>query len=1390
MKKRILSLFLAVITLFSFAFTGVYAADAASGLDLTVTPEIDGNTIKVSVGISSNPGVASMNIKMTYDKTLVTPSAVAKGSGIGTAITSNIQAPNVDLTSLKWVTAVFAQATNVEADTAEVAVFTFDINEGVESGDFTFVATCDDATDTNRDAVLCNAGEGTVTIAPPVEPDVPVDPDPVLGMNLSVSSAEAMQGEEFTVEVSVSENPGFAGVEYSIAFDNTKITPVSVALGDAADESMNFVSNIQDPYANKASFENVTGVFYGSYDSVNNGALAVYTFKASDSAAIGDTELVLSCGSANNQSLDSINVTCANGYVTILEKPAPEVETLTLTASASASDLKPGDTFEIAVTSKANPGFAGLDISLNFDKDVLTPVSVTTGGITTGLNLYSNTQDPSLDLSSLSKATAVLYNTTDVTDDGDIIVYTFTVKENAAVGSSAWNISCSSAYDQNGNELNVVTPSGSVNILKAENPNPPTPSETDFAFVVNAPEKVLPGVEFEVVVEIKNNPGFSGMKFGIEFDKNLLTPVSAEPVMENLLGLTFISNVSDPNTNLEDIQRVTGVIYGPLDTTTNGAVAVYKFKATDAAVGKDAELTLLPDENETINSSSEVLYIAGASATVAVTETEDAYVVLDKTSIDMKVDDTAVLTATVLPESVENKAVTWSSSDSSVVKVENGKLTALSAGTATITATAVDNGAIAECTVNVKKKPNPDEDFMFTADNPTAYSGKILEFNIYVKNNPGIAGATFDVHFNKEHLTPKKVAMNHAGFSTCVTNLTEPGINLAGVDTISVVLGNSGNIDISGKILTLVFDVKKTEVDIQSLFTINNFNVTNADGETFEIPDVNGVISILSNVPVEKVELDKTSTDIIIGESETLTATVLPENATNKNVTWSSSDESVATVENGVITTHKVGTATIKVTTVDGGHYAECTVNVKPIKVESVSLDKTIAEIENGTSVQLNALVLPENATVKDVTWSSDNTDAVTVENGLVKAVGVGYAKVTVTTVDGGFTAECNITVCNNRSDFEYSINNGIVTIDKYIGENTVVIVPTSIDGAAVKVIGSAAFAGTEIVSVVLPKETTSIGDNAFNGCNSIVEINIPAKVNSIGATAFTSANSLTSINVEAGSVNYCSVDGVLFNKSKTTIMCYPMAKAGASYDIPATVKTVATSAFMGTALESVTIPDGVAEIKSFAFKDSAITEITLPASATALGDGVFASCSALTSINVNEANTAYISINGVMFNKDQTNLVAYPAGKTDASYSVAKNITAIGKYAFNGCTNLNEVVIINTLTKIGDNAFEGCSELNAVYFYGTKDEWDNVTIGTGNEVLDGIVEFRLFGDVDMDGKVAIQDLVRLAQYLANWDVNTDALRADCDGDGKVAIQDLVRLAQYLANWDVNLGKK
>jgi len=213
------------------------------------------------------------------------------------------------------------------------------------------------------------------------------------------------------------------------------------------------------------------------------------------------------------------------------------------------------------------------------------------------------------------------------------------------------------------------------------------------------------------------------------------------------------------------------------------------------------------------------------------------------------------------------------------------------------------------------------------------------------------------------------------------------------------------------------------ESDTPSVATVTNGKVTGVGiGDArITVTTNNGgykdyCLVYVRNIPVQGVSLDKTNITLVVGNTDTLTPMFLPPNATNRNVSWNSSNPNIARVEgDGVVRAMAPGTATIKVTTQDGSKTATCAVGVlsesEAVRVTGVTLNKTSLALSVGGSDVLVATVQPVNATNRNVEWSSNNTAIATVAGGTVTAMAIGNATITVKTSDGGITATCAVTV-------------------------------------------------------------------------------------------------------------------------------------------------------------------------------------------------------------------------------------------------------------------------------------------------------------------------------------------------------------------------------------------
>ena len=216
-----------------------------------------------------------------------------------------------------------------------------------------------------------------------------------------------------------------------------------------------------------------------------------------------------------------------------------------------------------------------------------------------------------------------------------------------------------------------------------------------------------------------------------------------------------------------------------------------------------------------------------------------------------------------------------------------------------------------------------------------------------------------------------------------------------------------------------------------------NFTSAYANSSTLGNTSTPKMYLFVKSVPVTGIELDKTTESVAVGNTVQLNATVAPATATNKTVNWTSSDESKATVDNtGKVTGVAEGEVTITATTADGGYTATCTVTVSVVHVTDVTLDAS-ASVAVGGKIQLTPTITPENASNKNVSWSSSAPGIATVDNdGKVTGVAEGEAVITVTTDDGNKTAACTVTVTKQKT-YVIVINNHAlsteVSTDQYV---------------------------------------------------------------------------------------------------------------------------------------------------------------------------------------------------------------------------------------------------------------------------------------------------------------------------------------------------------------------
>ena len=236
-----------------------------------------------------------------------------------------------------------------------------------------------------------------------------------------------------------------------------------------------------------------------------------------------------------------------------------------------------------------------------------------------------------------------------------------------------------------------------------------------------------------------------------------------------------------------------------------------------------------------------------------------------------------------------------------------------------------------------------------------------------------------------------------------------------------------------------------------------------------------------------------------------------------------------------------------------------------------------------------------------------------------------------------------------------------------------------------------------DLTSVNLPRNLTDIGINAFFDCFELTEISIPEHVASIGYAAFSGCSAMTAINVAEGNAAFCSEEGVLYNKEKSSLLNYPAGKSG-DFTVPSTVTSIQTCAFSSCkGLNAVTLPEGLKIINSGAFEYcTGLTSIDIPASVTFIHTYAFLGDKKLTEFNVSEDNETLSSEGGVIYDKEKTVLKKCPEGKA-GPFTVPSSVTTIGGNAFKDCKELTSITIPSSVTSIESQAFDNCEALTTI---------------------------------------------------------------------------------------------
>lgn len=413
------------------------------------------------------------------------------------------------------------------------------------------------------------------------------------------------------------------------------------------------------------------------------------------------------------------------------------------------------------------------------------------------------------------------------------------------------------------------------------------------------------------------------------------------------------------------------------------------------------------------------------------------HVSLDKTSLKLLEGESGKLTATVYPLNSTQKTLTWVSDHPDVASVDNeGNVTARKAGTATVTVKVAENvTAVCKVTVisrvtgislsetTVELKPGETHQLTATVLPQNASNAEVTWYSdkesVATVSQSGLVTGV-----GPGETTVHAVTSDGGKMATCLVKVGTPvkGITLS-ISSKTLYVGDP-SLDISATLTPANATDKSLEwsssdPEVASIAPGAALHAVikplKPGKTTITATTKDGGFTASCEVTVKRhvsgVSLNKASLTLYVGETESLAATVAPEDASDKTVAWSSDNSAVASVSNGKVTANKPGTAVIKVVTNDLSKEAACTVTVKR-HAESVELSQKEIKLYLGENRSLTATVLPSDASDKNVTWSSSNPNVATVSTaGNVVSKSVGTTVITVKTADGGHQASCHVTV-------------------------------------------------------------------------------------------------------------------------------------------------------------------------------------------------------------------------------------------------------------------------------------------------------------------------------------------------------------------------------------------
>ena len=753
------------------------------------------------------------------------------------------------------------------------------------------------------------------------------------------------------------------------------------------------------------------------------------------------------------------------------------------------------------------------------------------------------------------------------------------------------------------------------------------------SFYANALE-VSPGEVEELSFMLDNEQEFIGFQF------DLVLPEGLEAVLDGDAVRCSLSGRADDTYSLFSNVLADGTVrIGAFSVQNNpfrgnsGSLLNVALRSSDSFAGGTLQIRNIRFVD--VNNNDVILPNTSCAVTPRSIFVES--LVMSQTELSLREGQTATLSVNVLPDNAENKGVTWSSSNDAVATVSaDGLVTAISLGEAIVTATAADgSGVTATCRVTVGATLA--EGVSVSADGETTLKvGGSVQLRATVTpetatdksvswstGNANVAtvdgnGLVTAVGVGTATIT----CTNSAGLTATIDITVErTPVSSITLNRETAALRVSGTIQLSATVLPETATDKtvtwSSSDDAVATVSGDGLVTATAIGEaliTATAADGSGVTATcrvtVGATPAEGVSITADGeTTLKVGGTAQLRATVTPDAATDKSVSWSTGNANVATVDgNGLVTAVGVGTATITCTN-SAGQTATIDIIVEPTLVTSISLDRNTATMNAGESFALVVTILPEDATDKSVTWKSSNDGVATVSvDGVVTAVGAGTADVTATANDGsGVSATCSIIV-NEAKAYDFFVDGLYYTITSNTERTVGVTYNNGHDYSGDIVIPSTVeWEGVQY-------NVTSICKQAFNRCD-IASVSIPGSVKTIGDNAFSNADELLSIVFEEGleTIGY-----------QAFAWCDNLREV----KLPTSLRVLEYGAFAVSGLTEIELPEGLADIGEFAFYDCRqLRKVRVPSTVTQIRDKAFLQCFALETFDLHNG-VATIGVN------------------------------------------------------------------------------------------------------------------------------------------------------------------